>query len=112
MKSGRASHVAIIALLIGAVVMADSWERPNVATYLSRDSTYRLTVYPSWTNPGTYPARAVCDATLEKLETSTYRLLWRKPLVNEVAPLKTLVAERSGYIVTFDDWGQMGYGDA
>jgi hypothetical protein len=111
MKSRFALHLAIIALLVGSAVMADTWERPRVMTYMSRESTYRVTVYPASTNPSTYPAHAVCDAMLEKLEKNTYRQLWRKPLVNGEAPVEILVAERSGHIVTFDEWGQMGYGD-
>jgi len=52
-----------------------------------------------------------CEATLEVLQTRRYRQIWRKPLVNDIAPVTALVSDRDGRFVTFDNWLYMGDGD-
>jgi hypothetical protein len=38
-------------------------------------------------------------------------LVWRKKLLNEVAPRTALVSETGKYVVTFDDWPYRGIGN-
>ena len=37
--------------------------------------------------------------------------LWTIPLVNEVSPVDALVSDNGDYVVTFDNWHSVGYGD-
>lgn len=63
-------------------------------------------------NPGQRPGGVPqCSATLEKLDGSGYSLLWRKSLVNGVAPVSALVSDWDGSFVTFDNWHSKGYGE-
>jgi hypothetical protein len=40
-----------------------------------------------------------------------YEQVWRKQLINVVAPVNALVSDADGSFVTFDNWGRMGWGD-
>ena len=37
--------------------------------------------------------------------------LWAIPLVNEVSPVDALVSDKDDYVITFDNWHSVGYGD-
>lgn len=103
---------------------ADKWLPPKPATYESSRGTYRLTIFPaplesdvtrssqaaSGSGAGTNPR---CEAVLERLGDGgrRYERVWRKPLINVVAPVSALVSDVDGAFVTFDNWGRMGWGD-
>lgn len=111
---GAGVGMALAALLILHSAQADSWLRPEPRTYVSRDSTFRLTVIPrgyGWSSKTSTGPVPDCQATLEQLHGRSYVQLWRKPLVNREAPQSVLVAGKSGRFVTFDDAGGMGYGN-
>lgn len=98
--------VLMLACWWSLAVQADQWERPSPRTYSSWYGGYRLTVYPA--------ERATsrpCEATLEKLDGNKYVEVWRKRLVNKVAPVSALISEKDASFVTFDNWGKMGRGD-
>lgn len=40
-----------------------------------------------------------------------YEQVWRKSLINIVAPVSALVSDADGSFVTFDNWGRRGWGD-
>ena len=117
--------VAILLLLASGAASADSWGPPTPFTATSGSGTYRLTVYPRQIDgplaffsdkvDGKEPAgqradaQARSEATLEKLGSGSYGLVWRKPLANDVAPLSALVAD-DGRFVTFDNWHHAGIG--
>jgi hypothetical protein len=50
---------------------------------------------------------------LERLDAGgrRYGQVWRKPLINVVAPVSALVSDADGSFVTFDNWGRTGWGD-
>ena len=115
MKAFLAASALAIGTLISVAVYADSWMPPETKTYLSGDATYRFTVVPksvySRTQKDPSGHRSFCEGTLERREGDGYRQVWRNPLVNDEAPVDALVAGDTGYVVTFDNWGSMGYGD-
>jgi hypothetical protein len=39
-------------------------------------------------------------------------LLWRKPLINEVAPVEVAISDKDGSFMTFGDWGPTGDRDS
>lgn len=56
--------------------------------------------------------RDVCTATLyERKFLVWYAPKWTAPLSNRVAPVSALVSDSGRYVVTFDNWDQVGYGD-
>lgn len=119
------AFIAVLLFVLVGVASADSWLPPVPITAVSRSAVYRLTVYPRQiTGPLEYftdeedgkapagqrpGARAQCEATLEKLGAQSYDVVWRKPLVNDVAPLSALVTD-DGRFVTFDNWHRAGFG--
>jgi hypothetical protein len=81
--------VLILACWWPPAAQADLWDPPSPKTYSSWYGGYRLTVYPA--------ERATsrsCEATLEKLDGNKYVEVWRKPLVNEVAPVDARISEK------------------
>jgi hypothetical protein len=120
--------VALVALSITTTTAtADQWLPATPETYTSRRGAYRLTVFPrELAGPLAYFQDKVsgtdaagqrkhgqerCEATLEKLVDNHYEQLWRKPLVNDVAPVSALVSDADGSFITFDNWHSMGWGD-
>ena len=106
---------------------SDSWSPPTPMTYASRKGQFRVTVFPRQLAgalpyfedkvEGREPAGqrsgglSRCEATLEKLVGNRYEQVWRKPLVNEVAPVDALVSDLDGSFITFDNWHRKGWGD-
>src|SRR5688572_42104 len=92
-----------------APTYADKWLPPKPQTYESRRGAYRLTVFPA--QPATditdsargaairNPAEQLrCEAVLERLaeDRRRYEQVWRKPLINAVAPVSALISDADG----------------
>ena len=62
---------------------------------------------------GQDPARPAFSAgiLMRRGEDGADRPLWQRRLENNVAPVRALVAASGRYVVTFDNWHRMGYGD-
>lgn len=119
--------LAVIALFIASAAMADSWSLPERTTYLSADGNTRLTVVPralrdqmsyfsdkvdgkeaAGQRAGGEPkARGI----LERRGAGGWTTVWDVPLVNDVAPVRALVANDGAYVATFDNWHSLGFGD-
>lgn len=53
-----------------------------------------------------------CKGTLyQRSAAGTYLQRWSKALSNDVAPLNALVSDDGAYVVTFDNWHFVGFGD-
>lgn len=115
-------------LAIAAPAYADSWLPPEVETYTSADGHARVTIVPRPLDgafpyfrdkaAGKEPAGQAANsdqtrpmARLELQEAGGWRTVWTEPLVNDVAPVKALVANGGRYLVTFDNWHMVGVGD-
>jgi hypothetical protein len=128
--------VGILLGLLACVCFADSWMRPTRRTYLSETKDYRFTVQPP--DLSSQEAFLALDNedyltvnVLEKRNTSRqihcegllerrnkkghYELIWRRPLLNRVAPATVLISEvalpgiaGAVQVVTFDDWHHVG----
>lgn len=126
--------IAAIALAVPAMLVwaepacADSWMLPETTTYLSPGKGCRLTVVPrdlesqlayfegktnNTRNAGQHIGGTPnATATLERrLPNGQWQRVWSRSLVNDVAPVDALVSDRMDYIVTFDNWHSVGYGD-
>lgn len=121
--------IAVPAALIWAPsACADSWLLPETTTYLSRGEGCRLTVVPRDLEDqlaffegkvaGAEKAGQRADgnsepnATLERrLPDGRWQRVWTRALVNDVAPTDALISDDMKYVVTFDNWHSVGYGD-
>lgn len=126
MRRSVTSKMVVLLIILPWIfpTYADKWLPPKPATYESHRSTYRLTVFPAQQEADVAQASRGasrlgsdasprCEAVLERLDASgrRYEQVWRKPLINVVAPVSALVSDADGSFVTFDNWGRMGWGD-
>lgn len=87
---------------------ADRWTSPSVANYYSPNHTFRLRITPADLGLG----RGASTATLsERKFLFWYAERWTAPLSNRVAPVSALISDSGKYVVTFDNWHHVGYGD-
>jgi len=118
----------MLSVVVTTAARADSWLPPTRATYLSPDAQTRLTVIPrGLESPLAYfkdkvakkePAgqapgetRTTARAVLERSDgKGGWTRIWEAPLVNEVAPVRAVVANGGHHIVTFDNWHSVGFG--
>lgn len=116
-------------LLVSASVSADTWGPPKTEVTLSANGQFRVTVVPRPLDgalpffrdkvEGVEPAgqrsgetQASAVARVEQVDTrGAWRLLWQRPLVNDVAPTSVLLTDDASFLVTFDNWHSAGYGD-
>jgi TonB family protein len=108
---------------------ADSWLLPKKEKYFSLNKKYSLEVTPKKletqlkyfedkvegkNNAGSLKgekdnrAKGVFYA---RSADGRYSKKWEFPLVNEVSPVSALVSNRGDYVITFDNWHGVGYGD-
>ena len=100
--------IAIAAALWGAALAsADSWLAPTEKDYYSANEAYYLHVVPG---DGATQARGTLYEAARR-EGDDLRV-WSAELLNPAAPHKVLVADSGEYVVTFDEWGRVGYGPA
>lgn len=120
--------IGLLAVLLSPLpARADSWAPATRQTYASAGNKVRFTVIPrdlesslsyfedkvahrepAGQRAGGEPrARGV----LERLVAGRWTTVWEAPLVNEVAPVSALVTEDAAYVVTFDDWHSVGFGE-
>ena len=107
--------------LVSASVRGDDWMSPTTVVTPSANGQYRVTVVPRLPPvlPGspkaTEHAGEAPRLPLARVEHrdagGAWRLVWQQPLVNEVAPVSVLLADDASFLVTFDNWHAMGYGD-
>lgn len=112
--------IALLSLAWTAAAAADSWSIPERQTYFSADRRMRLVVTPNRALARRYlegpdsaenPAANARGRLERRGADRRWRLVWERPLVNEVAPVSALVADSGDYVVTFDNWGSVGGGD-
>ena len=123
--------IPLTLLIIGAFasVHADSWELPKKQKYFAPNKKYYLEVTPKKLESqlkyfedkveGRNNAGALKRAT-ENLAKGAfyarraeggYSKKWEFPLLNEVSPVSVRVSNNGDYVVTFDNWHGVGYGD-
>ena len=114
-------------LILSAPASADSWAMPERSVTYSANKQFRLTVDPRQLSgqlgyfsdkvKGREPAgqaksgAQTAVATLDRRDGARWARVWQAPLVNDVAPVESLVSDDGKTVVTFDNWHSMGYGD-
>ena len=132
MKRRMILLIAFILISVGASVPsvnADSWALPKKAKYYSPNKKYYLEVTPKKLDSqlkyfedkvegrenagilkGVKDNRAK-GAFYARRADGGYSKKWEFPLLNEVSPVSALVSSSGDYVVTFDNWHSVGYGD-
>lgn len=122
---------ALTLLVVGAFASthADSWRLPEKEKYYSPNKKYYLEVTPKKLESqlkyfqdkveGRNNAGALKEikdnrakgAFYARRADGGYSKKWEYPLLNEVSPVSALVSSNGDYVVTFDNWHSVGYGD-
>jgi hypothetical protein len=95
-----------LALLLGTFsLVADSWKRAEIREFPSPSGSHILKVEPktsgSW-EPGH------CLGTLFKVSDGRRQQVWSRQLINDGSPYNAFVSDSGNYVVTMDEWGQIG----
>jgi hypothetical protein len=104
-------------LLVAGVIAADDWPGPRVMTIFSEDGTRFVRVEPgesvgdSVGFAGAKRGRYAKALFYARQPDRSYRLAAEVALLNPVAPVDLLLSN-SGYLITFDNWHNLGYGKA
>ena len=119
----------LLASLFAISAKADSWALPKEETVCSKNNKYCFKVIPKklesqlsyFQDKVDGKENAGANKKIKENyskgiyyvrdETGILRERWRTKLVNEVAPVDVLVSDRGDYVVTFDNWHSVGYGD-
>ena len=116
----------LLLLLFGlhAVANADTWRLPEVEKYCSANKKYCLKVEPKKLesqlayfkdkvderdNAGA--VKGLPDNCCKGTFFAKGKTLWNVRLDNEVAPVSALISDNGDYVITFDNWHGVGYGD-
>jgi hypothetical protein len=130
MKKVTITFLSVIAVFAWSVhVFADSWALPEPKKYYSESKQYYIEIVPrklesqlkyfqdkvdkkdqAGSRPGV--TDNYCKGTLYKqTENGKFEKVWESRLSNDVAPVAALVSNSGEYVVTFDNWHSVGYGD-
>jgi hypothetical protein len=113
--------------LISTRLFADSWTEPTIKRYYSKDSVYFVEIVPTkipekyWEWKGAKAKKkhkyTPADTTIIHSHAKMYRIenrdtvkVWEQKLVNPHTPITALVSADGKYLITFDDWYNVGYG--
>lgn len=123
----RTLVVIIAALALAVSVAADSWLPPSKQRYCSAAGKYCVDIDPKpiksalqyfddhvqkRANPGAGPgALQSASARFFVRNGREYTLIRSFALTNEVAPVHALVSSDGEFLVTFDNWHMVGWGD-
>lgn len=97
---------------------ADSWAVPSEKTVCSANNKYCLRITPKKL-PGQIEEGSsikedenYCKGTFfARGSKGKANARWSIKLANEIAPVSALITDDGNYLVTFDNWASMGYGD-
>lgn len=116
----------LVLFLLGStlLVKADTWELPVPTKYCSENKKYCLKVLPKKLQSqlsyfqdkvdGKEDAganRNVKENFCKGIFSAKGKKLWDVKLDNEVSPVSVLISNEGNYVITFDNWHGVGYGD-
>ncbi len=109
--------VAIAMLCLDAGLAADSWPGAQTKEVFSASREWFVRVVPGKSLGDTVGFASAAKGPYARAEffrrdaNRGYRLVAERTLVNPIAPVLFVVTDR-GYLVTLDNWHNMGYGKA
>lgn len=126
LQNNMKSLVIVLLFILGlsVLVKADSWRLPETEKYCSENNKYCLKVEPKklesqlsyFQDKVDEKENAGADKnTKENYCKGTFsakgKKVWKIKLDNEVSPVSALVSNNGDYVITFDNWHGVGYGD-
>jgi hypothetical protein len=117
MAKSRCTWLIGLTLCLAISAYADSWMAAKVTEVFSKSGDWFVRVVPGKSLGDTVgfsgsPKGPYAKAEFyQRQKDRSYRLVKEITLQNPVAPVLFLVSDR-GYLVTFDNWHNMGYGKA
>lgn len=91
--------------LIAGVVRADLPDIPERTDYPSSNGNYVFRVTPDVDWPD---RNGWCLGELSRREDGEATVVWRRYLVNNLAPAMAVVSDSGSYVATLDEWGRIG----
>jgi hypothetical protein len=130
----RVLLIAILFFPLAYFSFGDEWIAPTKQVIYSQNRLFCLVIQPSIipkgyekelekrkNNPDKYLSKPLkdtiipCIATLYRTNTwaSVFggQVIWSKKLENPLSPYSAFISNDGKYVVTFDDWGKLGYGE-
>jgi hypothetical protein len=101
MKTKWFLNIAFLIWVSSSQARADTWRAPKKTEFFSENRQYMLKIepHPDWANkPGH------CRATLFRGK----KEIWSRHLINNEAPVRVFVADSGQYVITMDEWGNVG----
>jgi len=96
--------ISILLISLTSRVLADDWGPAGEVECYSPARKYMLKVQPD----SDWPSKpGHCRATLFHLE-PTKEPVWSRNLINNQAPIRVYVADSGEYVLTMDEWGEVG----
>lgn len=111
----NATKLGALLLLWAQCATADSWAGPQVQTVFSQDGSRFVRVTPGESLgdtmgfAGAKKGEYAHGLFYERQTDRSYRLTADVALLNPIAPVDLLLSN-SGYLITFDNWHNAGYG--
>jgi WD40 repeat protein len=96
---------ALCLLLVTTPLWADEWTWPKQRDYPSTNGKYVFRVTP---DHGISLRMGWGLGELYKTDGQKRSLVWKRYLVNDIAPVNAIVADSGSYVVTFDEWHEVG----
>ncbi|MGE0887446.1 MAG: energy transducer TonB [Blastocatellales bacterium] len=127
--SQKITLLIVLTILVVAPAPADSWRLPKEEKYYSPDKKYFFLVTPKKLESQLRYFEEKVDGkdnagALKKVKDNLargtfyvrrakggYSKKWEFTLLNEVSPVNALVSNKGDFVVTFDNWHGVGYGD-
>lgn len=94
--------------------MSDTWDGPSEKYYKSNSENYSIKITPDSDFSQNIGA---CKATLFYSNKDKTKIIWSRFLINNYAPVEVFVSDNGKYVVTMDEWSNIGelpiviYGD-
>lgn len=101
----RIGLCGLFLLFTATGLQADSWASAEEAEFHSPNRKHILRVTPDKNWPGRMGG---CLGELYRIEGNQRKLVWKRFLVNNHAPVEAMVTDSGRYVVTLDEWGEVG----
>ncbi len=112
--------IVMVMLLASGSALADRWALPKISKFFSPNKQYKLILKPNptsnwskvFSNDDNTKEEYFSDGELlELIIGPAYLHKWKVRLVNSYSPVSAIISNTGKYVVTFDNWHHVGYGD-
>ncbi|MFC1898641.1 hypothetical protein ACFLYJ_03615 [Candidatus Cloacimonadota bacterium] len=99
----------IFTIFIFVNLSSDSWVKPSKMEYISSNKKFTFVTKPGFSVLLTLKK---CRGILyENVPNGKSKKIWSKSLVNDLSPYGALIHNEGKFVVTFNDYAHLGYGD-